>query len=206
MTGSAGGRQPRHEEIWLRGNVRPLLAAAAGALLLGVLLLAVCALLGLAAWLLVLAAGVLAAFAIGSGLLAWAAAAPRLARAGDVAVVRLGPWRREEVPLEVIECFFLGSAVLGRRLIVGSCSGQSDDAGRHPEPAVDDDARRRRGTLVVRLAERARDFHERSSAMPWGGWGGGAIVFDGMWCEPLSPALVRELTGRLVAAKREVHA
>jgi hypothetical protein len=206
MTPPAKGLQSRREEVWLRGNVRPLLAAVAGVLLAGLVGLAMLVLAGGAALLLIAATVVLTVVAAGGGLLVMLASAPRLTRAGEVAVVRLGPWHRDEVPLEIMECFFLGSAGLGRRLIVGSCDERGEEPVGSATGGDGDEHRRRRSTLVIRLAERARDFHDRSAALPWGGWAGGAIVFDGMWCEQLSPALVRDLTGRLVAAQREVKA
>ena len=129
----------------------------------------------------VLAAAVIATFLV-------AASRPRLERVGRDLRVRLAPFRSHDVPLEVVECFFLGSRPL-----------------EQPGTVPDDLPTHRLGTLVVRLAERAVEWHERPTMMSeWGTWKEGAIVCDGRWCEPLSADLVRALTGRLVAAKRSL--
>ena len=60
--------------------------------------------------------------------------------------------------------------------------------------------------LVMRVAERAADWQARPTFVPWGTWSDGAIVFDGRWCAPLSVELARQLSGKLVAAKRAAAA
>lgn len=151
-------------------------------------------------WLIAVVAGMLAAGAAATAAVAVESARPRLARHGEMLLVRLAPWHQEAVPLEVMECFFLGSSPVGRHPAASRCGGSADE----PQPSAASDAPiRRRGTLAIRLAERAHEYSDRSVSLPWGGWARGTIVVDGMWCEPLSPALVRDLTSRLVAAKRE---
>jgi hypothetical protein len=98
--------------------------------------------------------------------------------------VRLAPFVAHDVPLEFVECFFMGSHVLP------GADGRDDLPGR------------RVGTLVMRIAERAAAWQARPTFAPWGTWAEGAIVFDGRWCEPLSVELARSLSGRLVDAKR----
>jgi hypothetical protein len=38
----------------------------------------------------------------------------------------------------------------------------------------------------------------------WGSWEEGNVVFDGRWCEPLSPAMARDISARLLEARRRV--
>ena len=176
--------------IWLRGNTRPAFVMAAVFTL-------VCGGLLASLWLtdtpptplivwLVRAFCVLAAAVIATVLVA--VSRPRLERVGRDVRVRLAPFRSHDVPLDVVECFFLGSRPL-----------------EQPGTVPDDLPTHRLGTLVVRLAERAVEWHERSTMMSeWGTWKEGAIVCDGRWCEPLSADLVRTLNRQLVEAKRSL--
>jgi len=173
-------------EVWLRGNVRPAALLVAAAAATGTTLVVLAALPPTAAVGVPLAIG----FALLAGPLVaglgLAAAQPRLARHGDMLRVRLAPLAAHDVPLEFVECFFMGSHVL-------------------PDPHGRDDVPTQRvGTLVMRVAERATAWHARPTFAPWGSWADGAVVFDGRWCEPLSGDLARRLSTRLVEAKRAV--
>jgi len=173
-------------EVWLRGNLRP------ASLLVAVAVLAGTALAALAAWpataSLARPAAVVYALVVTPLLvvLALAAARPRLCRRGDSLRVHLTPLGAHDVPLEFVECFFMGSHLL------------PDPDGRDDRPM------QRVGTLVMRIAERATAWQHRPTFAPWGTWADGAIVFDGRWCEPLSVELARRLSGRLVEARRAV--
>ena len=134
---------------------------------------------------LVAAVGVLAAVAVVAAVAA--SARPRIERVGESLRVRLALGRPMDVPLDIVECFFLGSTPL-----------------EPPGSVPDDVATHRIGTLVVRLAERAAAWQDRPTLAEWGSWHEGNIVCDGRWCEPLSADLVRSLTRRLVEAKRSV--
>ena len=179
--------------IWLRGNVRPVVVLAV--LAKGAMLVS----LGLWAWWTSAAAAAGPAsgaflaiwLAIGALVLGLTAAAsrPRLTLVGDTLRVRLSPTRVEEVPLAVVECFFLGSQAL-----------------QQPGTPRADLPTHRVGTLVMRVAERAIDYQQRPTFAPWGTWAEGAIVFDGRWCEPLSVDLARRLSASLLAAKRAADA
>lgn len=173
-------------EVWLRSNLRPasLLVAVAGLAGTALAVLAVWPATAAVARPLALGYAVVAAPLL--ALLAVAAAQPRLCRRGDVLRVRLAPLVAHDVPLEFVECFFMGSHLL------------PDPDGRDDRPA------QRVGTLVMRIAERAASWQARPTFMPWGTWVEGAVVFDGRWCEPLSVDLARRLSGRLVEARREV--
>lgn len=172
-------------EIWLRGNLRPVggLVAAAGALAgLGLIVAgAVGAPVGLR-W--AVAGG--GAAAVGAAVaLAVAAARPRLQRRGGLLRVRLMPLVTHDVPLDVVECVFLGSRPL---------HGDSDEA----------EGGQRVATLVMRIAERAVDWQSRPTFRAWGTWDEGNVVFDGRWCEPLSGDVARQVAGRLLEARRAI--
>jgi hypothetical protein len=177
-------------EVWLRGNLRPLLGLATLAATIGAGLAAAVLFSDAspaACW---MTAALLAMAAVVITGLALAAARPRLERAGDFLRVRLSPTQVHELPLEIVECFFLGSNSL-------------EPQGAAPR---DDVVTHRVGTLVVRLAERAVAYRERPTFGPWGTWREGSIVCDGRWCEPLSAELARRLSGRLIEAKRSAAA
>ena len=173
------------EEIWLRGNARPagLLVAVACAAGTGLTVLAVFPPTRAIALPLAIAFALVAGPLVAG--LARAGSRPRLARRGAVLRVRLAPLVAHDVPLEFVECFFMGSHVLP------APDGRDDRPGQ------------RVGTLVMRIAERAAAWQARPTCAAWGTWADGAVVFDGRWCEPLSLELARRLSGRLVDAKRE---
>jgi hypothetical protein len=182
-------------EVWLRGNLRPVLGIA---LVVAAVLAAVAAVV-LRADPSPLGWGMVAALTACSGVVVGGclaiAARPRLVRLGSVVRVCLAPLSAHDLPLEIIECVFSGSASLA-----GDAAGSPED-----EPA-DEGPGRRVGTVVMRLAERATAWRERPTLASWGRWRDGYIVFDGRWCEPLSPEFVRGLSQRLVEAKRELVA
>jgi len=191
-----GGSAVPAAEVWLAGNVRPAVGLAAVAATAGLAALAA----GLAvgggwiAWLAWILAAVAGGLVLAACLLARAASRSRLACRPGVLVVRLSPWRADEVPLDVVECVFHGS----QPLTGPALEHTHDDGGSAGGPAPT----RRVGTLVIRLAERAAEWRSRATFPPWGSWDDGHVVVDGRWCEPLSPALARSIGERLAAAKR----
>lgn len=181
------------QEVWLRGNARIAMMLGAAAILLdgGALIAVLQAVRGdgeAVGWWII--AAIAASGASLLMLLAWAAARPRLVRAGDRLLVQVSPLVRREVPLAVIECFFPGS----------------NPVDRDGSPTCSEHAAFRVGTLVIRLAERAIDYRAGETFTPWATWDDSYLVLDGRWCEPLSPQLVKDLGSRLVAAKRAVAA
>jgi len=177
-------------EIWLRGNVRPVVALAAVAAVVLAGCIAATTLTDAGLRLRPAVAAASAALAAAVGLLAVVASRPRLLLARDALLVRLSPTRVERLPLDVAECFFPGSHPLTR-------SGG---------PTCEHHAAFRVNTLVLRLAERAEDYRARPTFTPWGTWDDSYVVFDGRWCEPLSPELARRLGRLLVDAKRAAAA
>jgi hypothetical protein len=123
-------------------------------------------------------AGVLLTLAIGVAQLE-----PRLAYHAGMLSVNLGPGRPTLVPIDRVECFFLG------HVDVSSARGQ----------------RTRSSTVVVRLAESAVDWKHRPVLPLLGRWCDGYIVLYGLWCEPLNGAFVEALNQRLVAVRRQAR-
>lgn len=176
------------DEVWLRGNQRPVAAFTACALVIAGAAVAT------AAWQGGLVAALWTGCALAAVLVPWlvlfavVAARPRLRRRDDMLEVRLSPFAAHGVPLEVVECVFPGSRPLPPR------SGAIDE----PLAVAD----RRVTTVIIRLAERAAEWRARPSFAPWGSWEDGHIVIDGRWSEPLSPERIRALAARLIAARQ----
>lgn len=57
--------------------------------------------------------------------------------------------------------------------------------------------------IVIRLAERATDYHERKVKPIFGSWQEGYIVVRGTWTEPIDKETLRFLNKSLVAAHRQ---
>ena len=57
--------------------------------------------------------------------------------------------------------------------------------------------------IVIRLAERATDYHERKVKPIFGSWEDGYIVIRGTWTEPINKETFRFLNQSLVAAHRQ---
>ncbi len=52
-------------------------------------------------------------------------------------------------------------------------------------------------TLVVRIADRAQEFHRRATEPSLASWCDGYITIRGTYCEPLTPQLIQRLNQRL---------
>ncbi len=111
------------------------------------------------------------------GLLLRQMSQPRLAYEPGymLAYLRLGSPVR--VPIDVVECFFLGSGPL-----------KLSDQVNAPFRTV---------SLIVRLAEKATDWTDRPVKPALGRWAEGYIMIHGTWCEPLSLEVVTRLNTRL---------
>jgi hypothetical protein len=174
----------RHTEVWLRSNVRAAMAGLMVPVIMFVLGLAV-ALQGLGqvpgwaravGWLLVGLSSLLI------GLLIWYARTPRLAFDGEHLLMYLRSTEPIRVPLDLVECFLLGS---GLKTLPGS--GRREVQMSH---------------LAVRLAENAPDWAQVDVKPALGKWCGGTITIYGDWCEPLTVDLVNRMNARLVEAQR----
>ncbi len=118
------------------------------------------------------------------GWLVLAMRRPRVARVKGCLRLDLRPGRPLEVPLEYVECFFLGQ---GPSMIGKGVVGQAEAA-----------------NVVVRLAERAKSWRERDVWPMLGSWCDGYITIHGAWCEPIHAELIERLNRQLVEAKRVV--
>ena len=175
---------------WLRSNLRlaGLLAVIASFLFLSSL--AIC---GVALWFSGGLSGVAFLFSAGLGILsciigylAFTAKQGRIFLKDSELIVRIGPASVERLPLDAVECFFLGSQPL-------------DHSGN---PVASDEAAFRVGTLVVRVAERYGHLASGRRG-PWACWEDGYLVVDGRWSEPLVVETLRRINGRLAVAKRQ---
>lgn len=171
-------------EVWLRGNPRPAIMALAASLAAAAIALGALMAFQPPAWAIAVVGAACLVGLLAAAAFVWAAARPRLACRGGMVEVRLAPLSVQRVPLDVVECVFPGSQPV---------VAESGDV-----------AARRVTTLVLRLAERAAEWRTRPVAAAWGSWADGTVVFDGRWCEPLTPALAREISARLLEARRRV--
>jgi hypothetical protein len=116
-----------------------------------------------------------------------AARRPRLAYASGCLDVYLTGSRPIRVPIELVECFFLGQGPsLLPPLPFGNATSEIQTA-----------------TLIVRLAESAVEWQHRDVRTRLGMWCEGYITIRGTACEPLDGRLVARLNRRLVEVKRE---
>lgn len=108
---------------------------------------------------------------------------PRVAYADGHLCLNLGAAAPFCPPLDVVECFFLGQGP--------SFVGKG--------PVAEAEA----SNVVVRLAERATDWHKRDVRPSLGNWCDGYITIRGAWCEPIDGQVVEKMNSRLAAVKRE---
>lgn len=173
-------------EVWLENNRRVYRLAAGLALFVALIGLGGVALFWTSSRFLVGLGLVLAGGAL-LGLTWSLFRRPRLAYAdGHLLVYVQGP-RPIAVPIELVECFFLGQ---------GPSRLPATLEGRQGEAAV-------AATVVVRLAEAAEEWHHRDVSDRLGQWCEGYIILRGTWCEPLTAETMGRLNRLLVAAHRE---
>jgi hypothetical protein len=170
-------------ETWLKTNRRILL--------LGMILPAVLLVIGLivlmteplsgAVWLRILSWILLGCGLFLLAILSLQFRLPRLAYVdGNLLVyLRMGP--PFHVPTEVVECFFLGTGA-------GQIPGKSGE-----EVPV--------RNVVIRVAEKAVEYHQREVKPALGRWEEGYITIYGAWCEPLDVELAKRLNARLAEVK-----
>jgi hypothetical protein len=173
-------------ETWIGPNRRALaLGFALPILLLVAALLVVAFGIGQAnAWLWWTVGGVLAAFSVFLAALLWRMLQrPRVAYENDDVLLYFDTAEPMRVPVDAVECFFIGQA-----------GGMIPDAkGREAEVR----------TVIIRLAEAAKDWHHRDIKPALGHWCEGYITIRGTWCEPITPELMKTLNSRLVQVHRE---
>lgn len=108
---------------------------------------------------------------------------PRLAYDSGELLVYLEPQLPTRVPIDIVECFFLGQGP----------SELPKLKGREPETQ----------NVIVRLAEAATDWKHRDVRPAIGHWCESYITLRGSWCEPITPALMKRLNHRLAEVHRE---
>lgn len=124
--------------------------------------------------------------AYAAGLCIYLMRRPRLSFLKDKLHVRLRPGPPIEIPIDVVECFFLGQ---GPTLL--------------PRPFGDRDQVEETSTIVVRLAESAEEWKHFDVKPALGLWCDGYITIRGTWCEPITNELLKRLNDNLVAAHRK---
>ena len=175
-------------EVWLGSNRRALLIAMLPAWLLlssGLLLsvwFGVRSSGGISTW---MSAGIAClAFSCGTWLLI-VLRHPRLAYQRGELLVFLTPGSPFRVPVELVECFFLGQ-------------GPSHLSHGKDEPTA--------ANVIVRLAESSHSWKEVDVQAHLGKWSDGYITIRGAWCEPIDATLVKQLNHRLAEIHRAVRA
>jgi hypothetical protein len=97
--------------------------------------------------------------------------------------VYLEPARPTAIPIDIVECFFLGQG-----------PGQLPKLrGRETETQ----------NVIVRLAESATEWKHREVQPAIGLWCEGYITLRGSWCEPIDRNLMQRLNRRLAEVQRE---
>ena len=165
--------------VWLRSNLRAcgvMLAVGGTLLLLGGLLLLLSGWIKIAGLAIVLVGCAIAVVALCEMV------RPRLRCDGTHLLAYVGGWKPARVPLEIVEVFFLGQGP----------SKLPQPVGR---PLVN-------STVVVRLAEAAKEWHKRDTNTRVAHWCEGYITLRGVWCEPLNTETIRRLNSTLVETKR----
>ena len=170
-------------DCWLRSNQRVMQIAMLlpALVLLGGVLLALGWLNGETSIILRRIGGIAAIFALlALVILLYVSRLPRLAYDDGHLLVYLQSTQPIRVPIQIVECFFLGQA-------------ESDLHG--PEVQTN--------TVVVRLAEADTDWHNVKVKPALGRWRDGYITVFGTWCEPLNVERVDQMNHLLATARRE---
>ena len=131
-------------------------------------------------------AGIVAGLTISGGLLLLVILRhPRLAYERGELLGYLAPRGPSRVPVELVECFFLGQ-------------GPSHLSHGHEESTA--------ANVVVRLAESSHQWKEVDVQAQLGQWSDGYITIRGAWCEPIDASVVKRLNHRLVEVHRSAKA
>ena len=175
-------------ECWLRPNQRVIglvIALAVSFTFAGLALVCVGFFLPLR-WL-TFAGGVAAAVGvIAVAVLVHSYRTPRLAYEDGHLLVFFDSSRPVRVPIEHVEVLFLGSSLVTPK------TAEQDDDQSGPRTA----------NVVVRLAETAKQWHDREVASALGQWEDGYIVLRGTWCEPIGHERLNEINKRLTEVRR----
>jgi hypothetical protein len=110
-------------------------------------------------------------------LLLWQSRQPRLAYQDGHLLIYLRSGRPIRLPVELVQCAFLGAGPTPIRGPRGSLL--------------------RSANLVLRLDEKATDWQEADVKPALGRWTEGYVTIYGAWCEPLKIDVVQRLNERL---------
>lgn len=177
---------PAIYEVWLQTNRRAYLLLA----IIPATVVVICAALLMGArsafwfW---LNASAAAAAIVWLTMLIRSGLRPRLAYCHGRLLVYLRGSRPVAVPIEIVECFFLGQGASWLPRTLEGSHGEAAEA----------------TTVIVRLAEAAKEWSHLDVRPSLGQWCEGYITLRGTWCEPLNGEVVARLNQRLVAAHRE---
>ncbi len=176
---------PSSRVIWLHGNRRVLRLGLITSALLFALSVAT-AIWTPVEWIrwVAIASAVLLAY-VGC-LCIYLMSQPRLSYANGLLSVHLTTGSPLQVPIEVVECFFLGQ---GPALL--------------PTAFGDRDKLEETSNIIVRLAESAEEWKHHDVKPTLGLWCDSYITIRGAWCEPINADLMKRLNDQLIAAHRD---
>lgn len=178
-------------DVWLKPNQRALTASIVMPLaIIVVAALMLTGVLGDVHWVI---QGVTGGLALVSGfavvvLVKWFCH-PRLAYEDGVLLVNLNAGPALKVPIDLVEVFFAGQSNSHMPKTVQQTKSVTPES----------------RTIVVRLAERATQYHSRTVMPRLGSWEQGYIVVRGTWCEPINREVIKRLNKQLVAAHRTIR-
>jgi hypothetical protein len=172
-------------EIWLWPNQRVLLTGLVACLGIMILCGALAAYLLLqAVWVWGLLLAIVWLYATRwVTLLYLASRTPRLAYERDELLVYLEGFQPVRVPIDIVECFFLGQGPS----LLPKVKGKEEET----------------QNIIVRLAESAVDWKHRDVPDRYGHWCEGYITLRGAWCEPITRERMQALNRRLAEVHRE---
>ncbi len=173
-------------EVWLRPNRRIFFAGAIALALFGAIGVGLVVTAGHGV-VVAIGVAVIGLAAAGIAAMAYYARQPRLAYEAGHLLVYLGTPEPYRVPIDVVECFFLGQ---GPSLLPPAVFSQRRDS---PESS----------TIVVRLAEAAEEWKHAEVRPDHGLWCDGYITIRGTLCEPISADRLKTLNHRLVEIHRQ---
>lgn len=182
-------------ETLLRPNPRPLLLAM---ILPGAVLVAGLGILAASlgggiphgwSW---VGGGIAAVAGLGLASITRLLATPRLAYRDGELLVSLGTPQPIRVPIDVVECFFLGQ---GPTMLPSSAFRSRGENGEASDPET--------STIIVRLAESAEQWKHQEVRPEFGHWCDGYITIRGTWCERIHGELLQKLNRQLVEFHRQ---
>jgi hypothetical protein len=171
-------------EVWLRSNSRPALVVIIPSFLMGI------AGLALLAWYwqfddaryMRWIGYALTVFGLGlAAWQTWLASFPRMAYEEGQLLLYLPPPEPLRVPIDIVECFFIGQ---GPSLLPDEKGGEAQAA-----------------NIIVRLAQKATDWHTAETPPLLAKWADGYITLRGALCESFDGDFVNALNKKLA----EIH-